>query len=205
MKAYKGFNRDMTCTPADGVKFQFEEGKTYEEQEAVLCKKGFHACEHPLGCFGYYAPAKSVFHEVELEEVCEGREEDTKVAGKKITIGARLDIAGMVKAAVDFVFAKADWSKKENHATGDQGAASATGRWGAASATGKEGVALAAGYQGKAKGAKGCVICCVERGEWNGKTYPILAAKAAIVDGKTIKADTWYTLKGGEFVEVKEE
>ena len=136
MKAYKGFNRDMTCRG-----FQFEEGKTYEEQEAVLCEKGFHACENPLGCFGYYAPATSVFHEVELEDVCERREEDTKVAGKKITIGARLDIAGMVKATVDFVFSKADWSKKETHATGDQCAASATGYKGAASATGDQGAA----------------------------------------------------------------
>ena len=29
MKAYKGFNKDMTCNP-NGKVFQFEEGKTYE-------------------------------------------------------------------------------------------------------------------------------------------------------------------------------
>ena len=87
-------------------------------------------------------------------------------------------------------------------ATGTRGAASATGDQGAASATGEDSVALAAGYRGKALGALGCVICCVERGEWNGETYPILAAKAAVVDGEIIKADTWYTLKNGEFVEV---
>ena len=28
-------------------------------------------------------------------------------------------------------------------------------------------------------------------------------AKAVLVDGKTIKSDVWYTLKNGEFVEVK--
>lgn len=39
MKAYKGFKRDLTCRG-----FQFEEDKTYEEQEAKLCEKGFHAC-----------------------------------------------------------------------------------------------------------------------------------------------------------------
>ena len=88
-------------------------------------------------------------------------------------------------------------------ATGDQGAASATGDRGAASATGKAGVALAAGYECKAKGALGCAICCVERGEWDGNTYPIIAIKAAIVDGEKIKADTWYRLKNGEFVEVR--
>ena len=88
-------------------------------------------------------------------------------------------------------------------ATGDQGAASATGDRGAASATGKAGVALAAGYECKAMGALGCAICCVERGEWDGETYPIVAVKAAIVDGEKIKADTWYCLKNGEFVEVE--
>ena len=88
-------------------------------------------------------------------------------------------------------------------ATGDRGAASATGNQGAASATGKAGVALAAGYECKAMGALGCAICCVERGEWDGETYPIVAVKAAIVDGEKIKADTWYCLKNGEFVEVE--
>nr|DAW50564.1 MAG TPA: hypothetical protein [Caudoviricetes sp.] len=87
--------------------------------------------------------------------------------------------------------------------TGDHGAASATGYQGAASATGKAGVALAAGLECKAMGALGCAICCVERDEWNGKTYPIVAVKAAIVDGENIRADTWYQLKNGEFVEVE--
>ena len=88
-------------------------------------------------------------------------------------------------------------------ATGNRGAASATGDQGAASATGTDGVALAAGYVCKASGALGCAICCVERGEWDGNTHPIIAVKAAIVDGKKIKADTWYRLKNGEFVEVE--
>ena len=90
-------------------------------------------------------------------------------------------------------------------ATGNRGAASATGNRGAASATGKSGVALAAGIECKAKGVIGCAICCVERGEWNGATYPIIAIRAAIVDGETIKADTWYMLENGEFVEVHDD
>ena len=88
-------------------------------------------------------------------------------------------------------------------ATGNRGAASATGNRGAASATGKAGVALAAGYECKAMGALGCAICCVERGEWDGEAHPIIAVKAAIVDGEKIKADTWYRLQNGEFVEVE--
>ena len=89
-------------------------------------------------------------------------------------------------------------------ATGHRGAASATGNQGAASATGKSSVAVSAGINGKAMGSIGCAICLVERGEWDGETYPIVSVKAAIVDGQSIKADTWYTLKNGEFVEVME-
>ena len=40
MKAYKGFNEDMTCRG-----FQYEEGKDYETDSAKVCNKGFHACE----------------------------------------------------------------------------------------------------------------------------------------------------------------
>jgi len=88
MKAYKGFNRDMTCRG-----FQYEEGKSYHEDEAVLCKKGFHACLSPLDVLYYYAPATSVYHEVILDNVADtdiyGSIDDTKVAGKDITIGKR--------------------------------------------------------------------------------------------------------------------
>ena len=86
-------------------------------------------------------------------------------------------------------------------ATGPRGAASATGYQGAASATGEAGVALAAGFGCKAKGALGCAICVVERGNWDGETYPIINIKAAIVDGDIIKADTYYMLINGAFVE----
>ena len=110
---------------------------------------------------------------------------------------------GAASATGDLGAASATGDRGAASATGDRGAASATGNQGAASATGKAGVALAAGYECKAMGALGCAICCVERGEWDGETYPIVAVKAAIVDGEKIKADTWYCLKNGEFVEVE--
>ena len=97
--------------------------------------------------------------------------------------------------------ATGDWGAAS--ATGDWGAASATGDRGAASATGKSSVALATGIEGKVMGALGCAICAVERGEWDGETYPIISIQSAIVDGKKIKANTWYMVKGGKFVEVE--
>ena len=109
---------------------------------------------------------------------------------------------GAASATGNLGAASATGNRGAASVTGNRGAASATGDWGAASATGKAGVALAAGRECKAMGALGCAICCVERGEWDGNTYPIIAVKAAIVDGEKIKSDTWYRLENGEFVEV---
>ena len=88
-------------------------------------------------------------------------------------------------------------------ATGDQGAASATGNWGAASATGKACVALSTGINGKVMGKIGNAIVCAERGDWNGKTYPIKAILSAVVDGEIIKSGVWYTVKDGKWVEAE--
>ena len=111
---------------------------------------------------------------------------------------------GAASATGDLGAASATGYRGAASATGYQGAASATGDRGAASATGKSSVAVSTGINGKAMGAIGCAICLVERGEWDGETYPIVSVKAAIVDGQSIKADTWYTLKNGEFMEVVE-
>ena len=209
-KFYKGFNEDLTCRG-----FQYEEGKTYEENEADLCNKGFHACEDPLDCFSYYEPASSQFREVILDGISNQREDDSKVCAKKITIGARLNFSQMVKAAFEFRWSKttlepgasatgiygaasATGYKGAASATGNYGAASATGDNGAASATGKEGIASALGYKGRAKGALGCWIILAEHHEWNGECYPIKDIKAFKVDGESILPDTWYILKNGK-------
>ena len=98
MKAYKGFNPDMTCRG-----FQYEEGKTYTTDEANLCTSGFHACESPLDCFRYYEPNEAVYHEVELDDVSDEKDVDTKRVAKKIKIGARLSVADICKAHFEYV------------------------------------------------------------------------------------------------------
>jgi hypothetical protein len=53
-----------------------------------------------------------------------------------------------------------------------------------------------------AKGKKGSLIVIVER-EWEDSEYVIKDYAAKIVDGETIKEDTFYKLENGEFVEVR--
>ena len=142
MKAYKGFNPDMTCRG-----FKYEEGKTYEmpEEDIECCAAGFHACEYPLDVFDYYTPSKSVYREVEAGGKIDKSGGDSKVASSKIKIGAKLTIAGLVKAAISYT---SERTKKEEEATGDYGASSATGNRGASSATGNLGASSATGDYG---------------------------------------------------------
>ena len=166
MRAFKGFNKDLTCRG-----YQYEEGKEFHTERAECCDTGFHACEYPLDCFGYYDPAHSVFHEVELSGEMDKSNDNTKVCATDIKIGARLSIAGLVKMAIDFTmskvnkeagsderhgFASATGYKGASSATGYKGASSATGDYGASSATGDYGASSATGDYGASSATGNC-------------------------------------------------
>ena len=85
-------------------------------------------------------------------------------------------------------------------ASGVRGTATVTGRDGRASAIGEQCIAVAWGQNSLAKGTLGNWIVVSERGN----SDDIVDAKLARVDGETIRADTWYTLRRGEIVEVAE-
>ena len=215
MKTYKGFDKDLKCRG-----FQYEIGKEYEEKEAKVCEKGFHACENPLEVFSYYPPCGgNRYCEVEQDGELSKHGGDSKVASTKIKIGVELGIKGLIRAGVSFILDKVNWKDDAATNTGDQSAATNTGYQSAAVNSGDQSaavnsgncsaaevaigdsVAMATGYNSKAKAGLGSAIVIAERGDWNGTTYPLINIKAAIVDGEKIKADTWYTLKNGEFVE----
>ena len=192
MKAYKGFNKDMTCRG-----FQYKEGKTYETHRAKVCESGFHACENPLDCFAYYHPAEgSIFHEVELGGDIQRGDDDTKCAATKIRIGARVTLAGMIKAGLDFVFAKVKKLNPPAATSGDLSTAATSGYRSTAEVHGKESVAVVTGLDSKAQGCVGSWLVLTERDE----NWHILGIKAICIDGKEYYADTWYTLKGGRVV-----
>ena len=207
---FKGFDKNWQCRGK-----QYAPNSSHEELRAKLCENGLHFCEHPLDCFGYYAPGSgSVYAEVSAENPTEEKGDDTKRVTKKLHIGAELTLSSLTQAALKFVFDRATWVDGDK-ATGDQGAASATGYRGAASATGMQGaasatgirgaasatgdesVALSTGYMGRAKAASGSWIVLAERDD-NGH---ILGMRCAKIDGEVLKPNIFYTLLDGEFVE----
>ena len=226
LKTYKAFDKDLSCRG-----FKYEVGKEYEETGDIkACEKGFHACPYPLDVFGYYAPARSRFCEVEHSGQIDDSESD-KVCSSKIRIGAELDIRGLVKAAVSFVKERctnecnaepgkpATAGNRGAATAGNRGAATA-GDYGAATA-GNSGAATAgdcgaATARGKASTGsnglsvargnnvqvKGGIGAILVIAEEGEDSYDIVDWKAVVVDGEVVKADTWYRLGNGELVEV---
>jgi len=215
VNGYKGFGNDFKCRG-----FQFEPGKTYEHDgEARACASGFHFCESPFDVWTYYPPSDSRFAKVEGMGKTDKNGEDSKVACTKLHVGAEISLNAFVNAGVKFILDRVTPEKKEtntgNHSaatntgyrsaatnTGYQSAATNTGNWSAATVEGKESIAMATGIEGKAKGKKSCWLVLAE---WKERKdgWHIKDVKSVAVDGKTIKEDTFYTLKGGKFVEVK--
>lgn len=210
MRAFKGFNKDLTCRG-----YQYEEGKEFHTERAECCDTGFHACEYPLDCFGYYDPAHSVFHEVELSGEMDKSGDNTKVCATDIKIGARLSIAGLVKMAIDFTMSKVN---KEAGSDERHGFASATGYKGASSVSDPTGVAVAWGHEARAKGCKGAHLILSDwkyvgarysNGDYmdpyDKESWELTGAKMVVVDGEKIKEDTYYRCIEGEIVEVTED
>ncbi len=279
IKAVKGFNPDMTCTPTDDIKFQYEEGKTYEEETVKACAKGFHACELPINVFRYYTPEKSVYHEVEMSGEIDSSQND-KICSSKIKIGAKINISGIIKTSIDIIRSKAEKESaassgyKGNAASsgycgnaassgdygnaassGDCGNAASSGDCGNAASSGYCGNAASSGYKGnaassgdygnaassgncgnaassgyygsaeadhpnscaiawgpesKAKGVIGSHLVLAEWESnggkyWEEKTWKFKGATMVRVDGKNIKEKTWYGLKNGKVIEIKED
>ncbi len=104
IKAYKGFNADLTCRD-----FQYEVGKEYEiKGDIECCENGFHACQSPLDVFGYYLLDKDCnlarFCEVEQSGKIDTEQDgDTKAASSKIKIKAEIKFADFIKLGVEWI------------------------------------------------------------------------------------------------------
>ena len=190
MKAYKGFNKDFTCRG-----FQFEEGKEYEEEEAVLCEKGFHACTNPLDVLNYYNDVEGKYCEVELDEVSNDKKEnDSKICGKRIKINAEIGFVGLFKMGIEWlkeqtIFSKNDTKELEK----------SSGYGAKIGSSGKNSVVMCAGNNSIAKAKIGSWITLAEWGrDDNGDWIPINVVTKR-VDGVEIKEDTYYKLVNGVF------
>lgn len=212
MKVYKGTDKNMQCRG-----MQYEIGKKVISEDAIKCgDKGFHSCEAPFDVLRHY-PAKngSRYFEAEADGKIDCGEEknDTKIASSELTLKAEIGLPGLIKAQIEYTRKKAESGTAggyKSNLAGGYRSNLAGGDWSNLAGGNRSNLAggnssLIVGRNGcTAKGGKNSIIVLSEW-EWNieGEYAPI-AAKAEIVDGKRIKADTWYKLENGEFVEVNE-
>ena len=156
MKGYKGFNPDFTCRGK-----QYAENTIFEEPEAEICKSGMHFCTNPfdvLGHYGFVNENGEINEFAEVEALDEPKTDDgKKYTSKKLKIGAKIGIDGLVKAFVDMTLEKTKvsgnvpatntgrWSAATN--TGRWSVATNTGRWSAATNVGNQSAATNTGYR----------------------------------------------------------
>jgi hypothetical protein len=157
---------------------------------------------------------------------------DGKFATKKLHIGAKLSFAGFIKACIDYTkeqtivnMPKSDVTTGNSAKIGSSGDYAQIGSSGDYAQIGSSGDYAKIGSSGGSAKIDSTgvdsVICCAGHGctvkakigswitlaEWEyseekGRFVP-RCVKTEYVDGEKIKADTWYRLKNGEFVEVR--
>ena len=206
IKSYKAFDKNMQCRG-----FQYEIGKEYEmDGEIKCCDRGFHACKSPMEVWYHYDMLSSRFAEVEQSGKIDEEGNSTKVCSSRIKIKAELKLADIIKVGVEWLKditsptkVKTDIVKNDNG--GDSAQIGSSGDYAKINSTGEDSVIMCAGNNSRAQAKIGSWITLAEW-EWNdekNRNIPV-CVKTEYVDGENIKADTWYQLKNGKFVEVNE-
>ena len=158
MKGYKGFSKGLICRGK-----QYAENTVFEEDDAEICKKGMHFCQNPFDVLNHYGFVDE--NTAELNEFCEVEalddvqtDDQKKYCTKKLKVGAKIGISGLINAFVSFTLAniKSDDlisdSGNRSAATnmGDYSAAMNTGNRSAATNTGYKSAATNTGYRSAA-------------------------------------------------------
>lgn len=206
IKSYKGFNKNMQCRG-----FQYEVGKEYQmDEEIKCCLRGFHACKSPMEVWDYYDMLGSRFAEVEQSGQIDEETKSTKVCSSHIKIKAELKLADIINIGIEWLKDVTSPSKiKTDGALNDNGCRNkqigSSGYGAQIDCTGEDSVIMCAGDDSKAKANVGSWITLAEW-KWNNskRRWIPVCVKTEYVDGENIKADTWYQLKNGEFVEITE-
>ena len=191
MKGFKGFDKDLKCRDQ-----QYVVGETIMfNGEPLLCSAGLHFVEHPLDALSCYKPNDgSRYAEIEADGVTDQKKEDSKRVATSLTVRAEIKIPSLVRAAVQFVFDQVKPS------TGNYAHSATTGYYAHSSVKGHGVIAASLGREGQAKAPKGSWLILAEYR--NGEPH-VKSVGVAWVDGEKIKANTFYTLKNGQFAEAE--
>ena len=177
--AFKMFNKDLTCTMGKG-KFQYEEGKWFEEPEANCVKNGFHCAKNPLDCLSYYSWNSSVCYLVEIAGDIDEDAHNSKISCTKIRLKRKLTLEEFVIAACRYIY------RHPNMPDHDR-VKSETAE------TGRDHFGIARGKNPKARGKLGDLIALLQEKQ---DSREIRQAGVFEIDGVNLLPDIWYNVQG---------
>ena len=187
LKGYKGFEKGLICRGK-----QYAENTVFEEEDAVVCRKGMHFCVNPFDVLDHYGLVNedggfNDFAEVEAMDECL-TDDNKKYCTKKLKVGAKLSFAGFIKACVNFVIERTTFEEPKGGSSGDSAQIGSSGYYA---------VVMCAGNGSIAKAKKGSWITLAEWKEnAEGKWIPVNVVTVQ-VDGeksKRIHITNWKTV-----------
>lgn len=103
MIAYKGFDKDLSCT-SGGHKFQYKLGVVNKEPQANCRSNGFHCAENPLDCLSYYPNTiASVYYMVQASGDIDEDDIDSKISCTEMTLIKQLTLEELVKGGLAYM------------------------------------------------------------------------------------------------------
>lgn len=173
MIAFKGFNKNLTCTMGKGT-YQYEIGQTYEEEEANCAQNGFHCVEEPIRVLDWYPNGRWCV--VDVQDLHEDGSD--KISARKMKIVKEVSLHQLYAH-------EAAWIMKHPGRQCSQRVKKGTG-------TAEENDAvIVRGANPKARGRKGSLLLLLR--ERKGKETEVFAYQ---VDGEKVKEMKWYGWEG---------
>lgn len=192
MIAYKGFDAELKARWGSGT-FQYEAGRTYEEERSKCASGGFHCAENPTDCLKWYPlGAGNRYFLVEAAGSLDETTGDSKIACTQITLLKELTTKELIGHTMMYMVKHPlrEWEGSHTclQICKDKADAPGAGH-----------IAIARGEAPMVRGAEGAILGLIR--EVGGI---IEDAKLFEVTG-AIKPYTWYTLENRTPKEVQDE
>lgn len=195
MIAYKGFTKELTATMGKGV-YQFKAGEKAVTDKSKTASCGFHCCENPFECLGYYPLGKGNRYFMVEAEGNINEDDYERIACTELTLVKEMTLKEFAGHGMMYMVkhpARENWKQTRAHLTVSD-ADHYTEYIGD--------IAIVRSAYPKVKGVEGSYCGLIVE-----PAPGVITAAKLFTPGEDAKPDTWYTLdvKDRRLVEVQDE